>query len=155
MEHVSKDGEVLWRGENLKNVLHTEGEQYLLEGAFMGGSVDTFYFGLDSRLVLSASDTMSLISAEPTTNGYARQTVDENGWVAIINIGGFNEIGSDIFTYSASGGDWGPVKNVFLTTEIGAGGLLISSVPLGSDISVTDGSSFSIRMNLSLRDLEL
>jgi len=153
IEHVGPKGEVLWRAEHLTNVLHAEGEEYILTAAFYDEDIipSEFYFGCDDRLTLSRTDTMDDVVDEPQINGYARQVV-AYGEFAIETDNGFWGAVSPILIYTASGGDWGPVSNLFLTTESGGGGKLIASVPFSQEITVENGTSLNVRMRIALQD---
>jgi hypothetical protein len=55
IEHVDKYGRVLWSQENISNILHDEGEKYILSAAFAtnysgyGAAPANLYLGLDAR----------------------------------------------------------------------------------------------------------
>ena len=38
IQHLSREGEVLWEDFDLKNVFHTEGEAFVLNAVFAGGN---------------------------------------------------------------------------------------------------------------------
>lgn len=152
IEHRDKHGNLLWSAKNLRNVFHTTGEQFMLETCFAGIALPDFYYlGLDNRTGLAAADEMTDLVDEPTVNGYLRQTVDTDGFtVAVQN--GVNKATSPIVTFLASGGSWGPVRNLFLTNEADDSGLLIASVPLSSEATLDSGDNISMRIGLSLQD---
>ena len=152
-----KDGDVLWKEENLYNIFHSEGEEFMLSAVFTGGVTNTFipeyyYFGLDNRTTLDATDTMTSLTQEPSTNGYTRQMIASTGQFTISQVGGIYVAESPIVSFSASGGAWGPVRNLFLTTQTDVTGYLISSVPLSQQVTVEDGASINVRMALGLKD---
>jgi hypothetical protein len=154
-----RNNEVIWRAENIKNVLHTDGESYILRAAFTGGPVsevipENYYIGLDARFSLAASDTITDLLGEPTINGYTRQAVSSTGnFTVTIPEGSANyRATSPIVAFQAEGGSWGPVKNVFLTDTATSSGNLICSAELPSQISVVDGDTITMRLGLSLKD---
>jgi len=152
IEHVGPDG-VIWHAENLTNILHAEGEEYILNAAFADTAVipANFYFGCDNRLSLEREDTMADITGEPTVYGYTRQVVAYGEMIVEPDGSGYYGATSPILTFIASGGDWGPVGNLFLTTESGGGGALIASVPFSTEVTVTDGTSINVQMRIALQ----
>jgi hypothetical protein len=155
IKHLSADGDVLWKSENIRNILHTSGEEFMLTSLFSDAStIPTDYvFGLDNRLTVAAADTMTDVSlVEPAGNGYFRQAVASDGQFVISVVNGVNRASGPIITFSAAGGSWGPVRNLFLTDQPDSSGFLIASVPLAQVLTVADGESVSMRMALSLRD---
>ncbi len=161
IQHIAKDGTILWEDSNLKNILHTEGEEFILTAMFTGGNnpntviPNNFHFGLDDRDALAAADVMNTIvvdASEPSTNGYIRQSVASTGQFTVNIVSSVNQADSPIVTFNASGGSWGPVSNLFLTDKIDNTGFLIASVALSQTITVSSGESVSMRMGLSLKD---
>jgi len=153
IEHTNSNGEVIWRDENLLNIFHTTGEEYLLKVAFDGKLLPVYYYlGLDDRVELDVADQMTDIVDEPSVNGYLRQTVDAGGWTVEVK-NGVNRATSPIVTFNASGGGtWGPVRNLFLTNEIGGAGLLMASVALSAMATLSSGDNISMRISLALQD---
>lgn len=157
IQHLSKTGEIIWEDKKLLNLLHTEGEEFILEAIFAGGIIpDTYYLGLDNRTAISESDTMSDILTEPIGNGYLRQPVLSVGEFTFgLTSGGFTQAQSPIVTFIASGGSWGPVNNLWLTTEADETGQLISTVVLSSETTLLDGERVTMRIGLGMRDCTL
>ena len=152
---VSKDGKILWEAHDLLNMLHIEGEKYMLTVAFSDKSIipNNFYFGLDNRTKLAESDTMATIVGEPNSNGYVRVPVAGQGQMSIELVNTSYWVAkSPITIFNASDGVWGPVTNLFMTTASDSSGLLIASVPLTSTVTIQAGSSLNVRMGLGLRD---
>lgn len=156
IEHLAADGAVLWRSEAIPNILHQEGQEFVLQGMFntsAGVAPPTnYYLGLDARLTLSATDTLADLIAEPTTNGYSRQPVSSfNGFtVGLGPTGKFRAVSASV-VFPAAGGSWGPVRNLFLTNVVnGTSGYLIASAPLGTQRTVNSGQSISLRISVSL-----
>jgi hypothetical protein len=159
IKHI-RNNQVIWEASNLRNILHTEGEEYILKAAFVGGAADNefiptdFFFGMDARTALTAGDEITDLVDEPSANGYSRQAATAtDGFEVSVDSGGFNRAVSPIVTFAAAGGDWGPVKNLFFTDKEDNSGLLIASVALGEDLTLTDGDTVSMRMGLSLQDV--
>jgi hypothetical protein len=156
IEHVDSDGSILWSNKDVLNVLHLNGELFLLSLAFNTASEievpSSYYLGLDARDTIDIEDELTEITNEPTTNGYTRQAVSSlNGFDVELNGNNFRAV-SGVVTFSASGGTWGPVTNLFLSTSSTSSGYLISSVELGSSRTLLDGQSITMRFSLGLQN---
>lgn len=161
INHV-RNGEVIWKAENLTNMLHTAGELFILECAFAKGTLNappaSYYFGLDGRGALAFSDTvLSLSGQEPNAGGYARQAVSaENGFT-------FETTGtsppiyratSQVISFTATGNYGLTVLNLFMCTSPVAGsGVLVASVPLTQALSLVDGDAVNVKMSIQLHDV--
>lgn len=156
IEH-KRNGTVIWRAENIKNIIHLAGREYLIKAAFSNnGSLvpSNYYLGLDARDTLAAEDQMVDILDEPTTGGYIRQPLPTDGTgFTITNVSGVYKALSQIATFSATGSGWGPVKNMFLTTQSDNSGILISSLGLTSPVTTVSGDTISIQIQMSLQDI--
>lgn len=157
---TNAQGEILWQDENLYNMFHLSGEEFLLKAAFVGGVTNTiipsnYYLGLDNRTTIDADDTMETITdvgEEPTSNGYSRVAVSSSGVFTVSLSGSHYRANSPIISFSATGGSYGPVKNLFLTTKNDNTGVLIASVALTQTITPTAGDTINMRLGLSLKD---
>lgn len=156
IEHLDENGKLLWKESNLNNLLHAEGEEFILQTMFSGeASVPgSYYLGLDNRTSLSRSDTLSTVSStEPTSiNSYVRASVSSSSSFTVAEDSGVYKATSPIVSFSASGGSWGPVRNIFLTNVSNFTGALISSVALSSAVTVSDGQTINVRIAMALRD---
>lgn len=151
--HRDASGVVVAEMRDLLNVVHASGEEFMLGVLFAGEPVPDFYYiGLDSRESPSALDVMSeLDGLEPSANGYERTPVNSAEFdLELGSSGGLQATGPTVL-FRAEGGSWGPVRNVFLCTGLGYGSVaLVSSVPIGQEITVQDGETISMRMAMSL-----
>lgn len=157
IEHLDVDGTLLWKQSNVRNLLHAQGEKFILDAMFSGDATipTNYYLGMDNRSSLARGDTLATVSAsEPTGSfGYVRSTVPSSGSFVVTEVDEIvYEAKSPILSFSATGGNWGPVSNLFLTNVLNFSGVLISSVLLSSPITVTDGQTINIRISLGLRD---
>lgn len=156
IKHVDCDGTILWERKDIDNTLHINGELFLLSVAFStAGSISvpsSYYIGMDNRATLSLNDTFSSLSNEPTQNGYLRQSVSSANGFTISTVDSNYRAISSTLTFSAAGGSWGPVKNVFLGTTATNSGYLLSSVALDNSRTVLDGQSITLRFSLGLRN---
>lgn len=161
-----RDNQVLWHKKDIKNILHLDGEEFLLRAAFTGGQdssviPENYYLGLDNRVALDEEDTIDNLLGEPTGNGYERQEVSSSGDFTVADENGHFRATSKIVSFRAEGGSWGPVSNLFLTDSESDDGYLISSVALSDDpenpinIEVADGDTLTLRLALTLRDCPL
>lgn len=154
IEHIGTDGSVLHREGNLFNIIHAQGEDLILKMLFSGQSVpENYYVGLDFRSILERSQTISdLFGWEPTANAYARQAVKSDNFSVVTISSGTRQANSPTLLFRASGGSWGPVRNIFLSTALGYGtnSVLVSSVPLSTSITVADGEIVTMRMAMAL-----
>lgn len=153
LEHVGLNGHVLHREENLLNIIHSQGEDLILRILFSGQVVpENYYIGLDFRSVLDRPQTIAdLFGWEPTTNAYSRQAVKSDNF-SVVTMSSGRQANSPTLLFRASGGSWGPVRNIFLSTALGYGtnSVLISSVPLSTSITVADGEVVTMRMAMAL-----
>lgn len=164
---LDKYKKIKYEEHNIKNMLHKEGEEYILNALFKDSQsipVNGYYVGLDVRPTFDKNDTLSEIIGEPTVNGYRRQNVPLSNWsLQISNDVWFAKSGTIIFSaINDQGTDtgWGPVTNIFLATtnercERMPGscvGKLISSAKLGSSVSIGNKESVVMEMSLSLYD---
>jgi hypothetical protein len=153
IKHFDKDGNILWEAQNLKNILHDQGEQFILNAAFINQAVvpTNYYFGLDSRVSPSIGDTLSNLYQEPTTNsGYVRVAVASSGQFTLTtDTNGDYMALSPIIIFWAQGTTY-TAKNLFLATSSDNSGLLISTVQFGTTLSIAAGTSVSMRMSLTL-----
>jgi len=154
IRHLSKDGETIYEENDVKNILHYAGEEMILKILFAGSPVpSSYYIGLDSRSSFDPSLGIgSLFGFEPTDNAYERQSVQPNGFDVVATGSGHRQANSPVILFKAAGGAWGPVKNIFLTTNVGYGtsNILISSAPLSKTITVQDGETITMKMGMAL-----
>lgn len=154
IQHV-RDGKVIWEDKNLYNTLHVGGELFILTCCFDNDGTfppAQYYFGLDNRATITTDDLISDVTDEPTANGYLRAAVNSAGQFSVDLANGVYRATSQIVTFSASGGSWGPVKNLFMATTSNDDGILIASSPLSASITVASGDSINMRMALALKD---
>ena len=157
IKHIGVDGRIIWQDRDLPNTFHTDGEEFFLMAIFTGETIpDDFYFGLDKRTSIAAADNLASLLDEPENgfNGYSRQAVASSGQFVMGSSGGHAVANSPIIHFSASGGSWGPVRNLFLSTtrQSDYTGYLLASVPLSQTVTLADGESISVRMGLTLKN---
>lgn len=152
--HRDASGRVLRRETDIPNRIHLLGEEFVLRTLFAGGEIPaSYYIGLDSRPSVSQSDLISGLSGiEPTAAGYERQAVGSDNFAIVADSPNARQADSPTVLFTASGGSWGPVRNVFLCTGLGygPGTVLISSASIGQDLVVSSGETVSMKMAMSL-----
>lgn len=152
-----RNGKVIYREEKVLNMLHFLGDEYLLQALFLGGNSpnlyipDQYYLGLDSRSIIAVDDVMADVLNEPFINGYTRQPVSSTNGFVIEIVGGVHRATAAIVGFSAIGGSWGPVSNIFLSDKPNNTGVLISSAKLTNPVTVASGDTVNMQMALSLR----
>jgi hypothetical protein len=157
IEHKDKFGNILWQQENVKNLLHLKGEEFILRAAFTGGRVsnvipENYYLGLDNRATVAEDDEMSNTNGEPNFSGYQRQPVASAGDFNISFENGHYQAISPIVAFNATGGTWGPVKNLIFSDQSGSLGVLISTTVLNTSVTVNSGESITMRLAMALKD---
>jgi len=155
IQHVDADGTILWEQNDVNNIFHLGGQLFVLSTTFRTSSgivvPGSYYLGLDNRATPLLSDTLSNLSGEPTQNGYARGGVNSiNGFSIALGLDGNYRATSDVVTFSATVGSWGPVKNLFLATSSGITGHLISTSVLDSSRILLSGQSLTMRISVGL-----
>lgn len=152
--HFSKNAEILYEEKNIKNLVHFVGQELILKILFTGEPVPSnYYIGLDSRTNLDSTLGIgSIFGYEPDNNSYERQKIQSDNFSVIVGSGGLRQANSPTVLFKAVGGSWGPVKNIFLTTNLGYGtnSILISSATLSRNITVADGEIITMRMAMAL-----
>jgi hypothetical protein len=138
--YKNSKGEVLWKEENLENTLANQGISSLLEYFYRGNAKYAPSNGFFVRLcnyVPQVTDTLASISSyEPSGNGYSAQLVTADktatGFLnATSDVNGSTlTITSKTVTFTAAGGNIGPVTTAFVATSSDNSGKLISYLPL-------------------------
>jgi len=158
IQHLDKNGNILWEKHNIHNILHKDGEEYLLRAAFTGGRISTiipddYFMGLDNRTDIDEDDEMIDIVGEPQFNGYERQPVSSSGDFTLeFEDNHFVAVGPIVAFRATGGGSWGPVQNMFFTDLADNSGFLISSIALDQTFTVETGESITMRLGVLLRD---
>jgi hypothetical protein len=160
---VKKHNVVIAREENCHNLLHSVGTHYILASAFapdaspIKGVPSSWYFGLDRRKELNEGQVLADANTlEPDAEDYQRLKIEANNGFAWF----WQEAKDTPPRFTISGqtefnpeGDWGIVRNFFLTNAAeGDNGILISSVPLRHAYPVDEGTAIQVEYYLDLRE---
>ena len=155
VRHLDKDGNVLFEHVG-HNLLHDEGEELFCN--YLTGKTAipaNLYLGLDTRVAVAEDDALTDLTTEPSGDGYARSAiVKDTGWTVQQDSGtGDWEFVSTTETFTASGGDWGAVTRMFLTTESsGTAGSLIATEDLSQSRTIQDGESLEATITVRLKE---
>lgn len=156
---IKREDKIIYQAFDLHNILHVGGEAQILSALFLGGPTSNnyipsiYYLGLDNRSALAVTDTLSSLSGEPAVGGYNRQPVSSTTGFTVVTEGTTVKAKSGVIVFSAIGTSWGPVQNMFLTNiSSGTSGVLYSSVPIGSSITVSAGDTVSLRFSMALKN---
>lgn len=152
IQHLGENGELLWESKDIKNLMHQDGEEYLLRIAFTGGTVPTnYHLGLDNRSVNLSNQDMDDLVGEPSGNGYQRQQVASSGEFLLSLESNHYVAKSPIVAFRATTDSWGPVSKLFLTDQSDDSGYLISTADLGAERTIAAGQSITMRIGMSLK----
>ena len=146
-------GNVLW-SETATNNLADGGENMFLDVALRAGTAPTnFYIALYNYTPVE-TDTLSTLTGEPSTNGYARSLVERSAtsWPTLALDSGDYRATSSTETFTASGGSWGPVTYATLVTaSSGTSGILVSYAALSTSRTLASGESLQITYRVKLQ----
>jgi hypothetical protein len=157
---TDKDGNILWSEPWIDNILHDEGEIYILSAAFdtdlsgYGAPPANLYLGLDNRTTPAEADTLASLSGETSGNGYARVALPTTTGFTIAANAPYNQATSNTAVFTSTG-TIGPAKNRFLCTHItattsGTGQRLIASVALASTRTLNNTDVLNTNIVLQL-----
>lgn len=166
IQHLDKEGNILWSDENLHNILHDEGEQYILSAAFAttmagyGPPPSTLYIGLDtSTRSLGELDTLALVGENASANGYIRAGLSTAGAglavddFYIAQPAAYFQAQSKIIEWTAITANWTTVTKLFLcTADSGIAGKLICTVPLSTNRTLAVGDTIRCAMYIGLSE---
>ncbi len=146
-------GQEIWR-ETAKNNLADGGEQMFLDVGLRAGTAPTNYYIALYNDTIVDTDTLSTVTGEPSTNGYARSLVERSatGWPTLALDSGDYQATSSTETFTASGGSWGPVTYAALVTaSSGTTGTLVSYAALSQSRTLASGESLQVTYRVKLQ----
>lgn len=151
--------EVLWSRFGLKNLWHDDGEEYIVKVAISEELTvpAAFYLGLDNRATPAEADNLTQANAAENafSNGYARAQLnsDATDWTTSLATNIWQAASKQV-TFTASGGDWSAVQNMFLTDKNIAttGKYLYCTQALSTSRTITDGDSLNCTITLNVRE---
>jgi hypothetical protein len=157
IQHKDSKGNIIWEAFDIPNLLHLEGEQFLLQAAFTGGKTSTiipeyYYLGLDNRLLVSVEDNVGDLLSEPSFAGYQRAEIASSNDFAINFEQNHYVATSPIVAFRATTGSWGPVSNLFLTAQVNGSYKLLSTAVLPAAVALDSGESVTMRIGMQIRE---
>jgi len=165
IEHIDKEGNVLWEEDNILNMLHDEGEQYILAQAFASNlsgfsRASTLYLGLTTNGAGGMLEDYGLAQVgEPSSAGYARIALSTTGTgvsgqdFVLSQPASFYKAASKTCTFTCTTPSWSAVNFVFLCTAAsGTSGKLLCSVQLSQSRVVAAGDSLLVSINIGLSE---
>jgi len=156
IKHI-RNGKVIWEDIG-KNALTQEGEEAVLETFFRGSEPSSsayipvqFYARLcnDSLLI---TDKLTDILGEPSGNGYEPILIEKNSTgfpIKELDQGSYRLV-SKVVTFTASGGQIGPVITAYLSTSTDNLGKLIAYRSLAMTRTILDGDSMTIQFRIKV-----
>lgn len=152
--HIAADGKtVLWQNTAALNALADEGESAFLDCTLRATNCPTTYYLRLYNDTPTETDTLTALTGEPTTNGYAAQQItrDATGWPTLALDSGDYQATSATKTFSAAGGSWGPVTYAVLATTNDNTGKLIAYAALSTSRTLASGESLQVTYKLKLQ----
>jgi len=152
IQHV-RDGKVIWEDEG-PNTLAQEGEESVLESFFRSGTAydpTEFYVRLCNDSLVT-TDVLSAILNEPSGNGYTPQVIERStvGFPTKELDSGAWRIVSKVLSFTASGGQIGPVITAYLATSSDNTGKLIAYRSLSMTRTILDTDTMTIQFRIKL-----
>jgi len=149
-----RNGQVIWEDVG-KNALADQGEEAILESFFRGDATYTptqFYVRLCND-TLTETDVLSSVLNEPSGNGYSAQLLERSttGFPTKELHDGDYRIVSKELTFTASGGQIGPVITAYLATTSDNSGILLAYRSLSMTRTILDGDSMTVQMRIKLK----
>jgi len=145
-QHI-RNGKIIFEFKDRKNILVDEGEKVMLDVLFRKKDSlyfpgDYFYIGLYKGTIVEGT-TLATVPKEPSAlYGYSRLAVErsEVGFPTIEkDVDGDWRVASKEVTWTASGGDIGPINGAFLCTSSDNTGALIGAVATAVERTIKAG----------------
>lgn len=151
-KHFRK-GKLLWEHAG-RNDLVDQGEEAILEVFFRGVSSyipSEFYLRLCND-TLAETDALTNVLNEPSGNGYSAQLLERStvGFPTKEQVLGDYRLVSKEITFTASGGQIGPITTAYLATTQDNSGSLIAFKALPISRTILDGDSMIVQLAIKL-----
>lgn len=146
-----------WAEKNLKNILHPDGELYLLSAAFAtqldgyGSAPANLYVGIDNREIIEINDTLAkATSHEPKVSSYKRQILSTSKDFALVQ----NERKLKAEVTFEAGHDIMGISKYFITTSSSGSrsGKLLISVAMKHERTLFTGDILRLEITVGLKD---
>jgi len=153
-----KGSDILWQILQRKNMLVDAGEKAILDTFFRNNSAlyfasSNFYVGFYNGNISETTELSIIPNEPPATYGYSRQVIERStvGWPSIEKHEGDWRVISKMITYTASGGNIGPITGAFFGTGAASTGALIGSLSWGIEKTIESGASIDITLRVKLK----
>ena len=145
-------GNLIWT-EDIKNDIANEGQYMFLDVTLRNGTAPAGYYIRLYNTTPTKTSTLSGLTGEPSTNGYAAQAVARNstGWPTLALDTGDYQGQTLTTTFNATGGSWGPVTYAVLATTSDNTGKLVSFAALSQSRTLASGESLQVTYKLKLQ----
>ena len=142
---------IIYKKENIRNVLNYGGQSLILSCMFMGTTVPVeYYVGLDNRSTITANQTMADISGEPSGNGYQRQPLVNGTNFEFVPAVTPPKVRSTTISFTGSGAGYSATDMFLCNVNTGYSGLLISTISFGTTLYITAGNVVSMKFAMTL-----
>lgn len=155
---IRKGNDIIWQVSQKKNMLVDAGEKAIIDTFFRNNASlyflnTNFYVGFYSGSISETTELSTIPGEPPVLYGYSRQVIERSsvGWPTIEKHEGDWRVVSKTLTYTAVGGDIGPISGAFLCTGSGSVGALIGVLSWGADKTVEAGASFDATLRVKLK----
>ena len=152
--HFDPDGKLIYEFVDKKNILVDTGEKAIVDTFYRKNAAtyfaaDQFYIGLYKGSIAETT-VLSTIPGEPSGNGYARTVVERStvGFPTLEQDSGHWRVVSKDITFTASGGNIGPVNGAFLGTSLLDTGVLICAVAAPIEQTILAGSDVIVSLKI-------
>jgi len=149
---VDKSGKLKWEESGFNNLVD-QGEMNFLDAYFRAQNIPSAFYARLARDILEDTDTLLTVQNEPEGNGYAPQLIERNivGWPTLeLHDGDYRVISKEL-SWTASGGDIGPINLLFLATTPDNTGLLIGYMALSVERTILDGDTMIAQAWIKLK----
>jgi len=152
IRHI-RDGKVIWEDVG-SNSLVQGGEEQILETYFRdnGTFIPTEFYVRLCNETLTVTSTLLSITTEPVGNGYSAQLVERStvGFPTKDIDSGVIRLTSKLLSFTASGGQIGPVTTAYLSTTSDNSGTLIAFRALSLTRTILDGDTMTLQFRIKL-----
>jgi len=151
IQHI-RNGKVIW-SEIKRNNLVDQGEKSMLDTYFRALNAPVVFYVRLANDTIQETDTLADIQNEPSGNGYSPQLLERSAVgfpILEADLGDWRVVSKTI-TFTASGGEIGPVNLAFLATSSDNTGLLLAYITTTVERTILDGDSVNVSMKVKLK----
>lgn len=147
----TRNGQVIWE-DRKRNSLFDEGERAMLLQFFRAEEAPTVFYLRLAYDTLVETDSLIDVRNEPSGNGYSAATLERSaiGFPTLALNSGDYQLTSKTFSFTASGGNIGPVNVAYLATSSDNSGKLILANALSMSRTILDGDTLEATISIKL-----